>query len=75
MDDHVREDHTDSPTRCPSCGTELQSHVTGFSPAATADRTEGVSGAVVAEEFCPNPSCPTKAENAPGSLGGDNGGG
>jgi hypothetical protein len=62
------------PTHCPSCGTELQTHVTGFTPRATADSTEGVSSAVVAEDFCPNPDCPSRTENAPGSMGGDNGG-
>lgn len=63
------------PRNCPACGTELQSHTTGVSPAATADRTQGVELAVVAEDFCPNPDCPTRQENAPGSAGGDNGGG
>lgn len=65
------------PRTCPHCGTELQSHTTGFTPGATAEdeTTQGVSGAVVAEDFCPNPGCPAREENAPGSLGGDNGGG
>jgi len=70
-------DETTWPRTCPHCGTELQSHTTGFTPAATAEdaNTQGVSGAVVAEDFCPNPECPAREENSPGSLGGDNGGG
>jgi hypothetical protein len=75
MSEQVNTDPEDWPTHCPSCGTELQTHVTGFSPAATADSTDGVAKAVVAEDFCPDPDCPSRAENAPGSLGGDNGGG
>ncbi len=75
MSENPTQDETEWPRECPVCGTELQSHVTGVSPAATADSGEGVAGAVVAEDFCPNPDCPSKTANAPGSMGGDNGGG
>lgn len=75
MSDKVTEEDREWPTHCPSCGTELQTHVTGFTPSATADSSQGVAGAVVAEDFCPNPDCPSRSVNAPGSLGGDNGGG
>lgn len=74
MSEQMTEDDTTWPRQCPHCGTGLQPHVTGFSPAATADATEGVLGAVVAEDFCPNPGCAAHPQNAPGSVGGDNGG-
>ena len=76
MSNAIGDDETTWPRRCPHCGSELQSHTTGFTPRATAEgqNNESVGGAVVVEDFCPNPDCPARQENAPGSLGGDNGG-
>lgn len=63
------------PTHGPECGTELAADLTGGSPAQTPERAEGAPYAFIAKELCPNPRCPAKQQNAPGSLGGDNGGG
>ena len=53
-------DEQEWPTHCPSCGTELESAVTGFNPGGEDDIAHGEMGEVVAVDFCPNPDCPDK---------------
>jgi hypothetical protein len=63
------------PTHCPHCGTELDTAVTGFDPNHPSDMPRGDLGAAIGVDYCPNPGCPAKNSDLPGSLGGDNGGG
>lgn len=51
------------PTRCPECGTELQSAVIDLDE-TKADRPELRPGEMAAVDFCPNPGCPSHRRNA-----------
>jgi hypothetical protein len=46
------------PTRCPECGTALQSATIDLDK-TNADRPELRPGEMVEVDFCPNPDCPT----------------
>jgi hypothetical protein len=63
------------PKQCADCGTDLEQAVTGFDPDHPSEMPRGDLGAAIGVDYCPNPDCPAKAEERPGSLGGDNGGG
>lgn len=63
MSDQDATGNAEWPTHCPVCGTELQTHTTGFTPSETAESPgQPVSAAIVAEDYCPNPNCPAKQE-------------
>ena len=66
------------PTHCQHCGTELSSAVVDLDK-SNADRPELRPGEMVAVDYCPNPDCPSHQQDtsasAPGSMGGDSGGG
>lgn len=51
------------PTHCEHCGTELQSGVVEAVPNADSEHLQTASpGAVVAQDFCPNPDCPGRRD-------------
>jgi hypothetical protein len=52
------------PTRCPECGTELQSATIDMD-ASNADRPELRPGEMAAVDFCPNPDCPSHRREGP----------
>lgn len=77
----VESDEQEWPENCPQCGTELE---TGFVQLERTTDQHGAEGSApappIAQDFCPNPDCPSKGSDRveptePGSLGGDNGGG
>jgi len=57
-------DGRDWPTRCPECGTELQSAVIDLDK-TNADRPELRPGEMAAVDFCPNPDCPSHRRPEP----------
>lgn len=52
------------PTRCPECGTELQSATIDLDK-TNADRPELRPGEMATIDFCPNPDCPTHRHEEP----------
>jgi hypothetical protein len=50
------------PVTCPECGTELQRGTIDLDP-TNRDDPEFQAGEMVAIDFCPNPDCPTNAED------------
>lgn len=83
------QDTADVPTTCETCGTTLETGMVGVSDADIGD-TPDLPATTVHEVFCPNPECPAHkpeargaaaaepgdadALDAPGSMGGANGG-
>jgi hypothetical protein len=57
----------DWPTHCPICGTELAPAVVDFDR-TNANHAERRPGEMVAVDFCPNPDCPGKQPEAPGTA-------
>lgn len=54
------------PTHCEYCGTELAHGVVDAVPDADSEHLQTASpGAVVAQDFCPNPDCPGKRMERP----------
>ena len=75
------------PSHCPECGTAMATAVLDMDK-SNADRPELRPGEMADVDYCPNEQCPANKpegwrdaavgsapETAPGSLGGDNGGG
>ena len=58
MSDHVEAEQTEWPTKCPECGTDLQSAVIDLDK-GNEDRAELNPGEMVAVDFCPNSECPS----------------
>jgi hypothetical protein len=52
----------DVPTRCPSCGTEMQTATIDFDQ-TNEPRAELNPGEMARVAFCPNPECPDKLED------------
>lgn len=66
------------PTTCETCGTRLETGMVGIAEADIGN-TPDLPSTTVVEVFCPNPDCPAHKPtppdaDAPGSVGGDNGG-
>ena len=80
MSDRVMDDVVEFPTDCEACGTRLESGMVGI-PEASIGNEPALPSTTVFELFCPNTECDANkpqqhpAADAPGSLGGDNGGG
>lgn len=71
-------DGADVPTTCETCGTTLETGMVGVAEADIGN-TPDLPATTVFEVFCPNPDCPAHKPtppdaDAPGSVGGDNGG-
>jgi hypothetical protein len=55
-------DEQEWPTHCEHCGTELESAVVDAVPDADSEHLQTASpGAVVRQDYCPNPDCPAKS--------------
>lgn len=80
------QDTADVPTTCETCGTTLETGMVGVADADIGN-TPQLPATTVVEAFCPNPECPAHkpsahgaepgdadAHDAPGSMGGANGG-
>lgn len=55
-------DETPWPTTCPECGTELQQATIDMDP-TNRDDPEFQAGEMARVDYCPNPDCPTHAED------------